>query len=174
MNIADINSHILFIASHVDRSKMSRRRILKAIALFLMKPFVSEGAGMANLSEGVQNTLRRGGGRRTSGKNSKMVLLLWKTKNRLTTIKCKSCKRPVCKEYSVITGSECRNPHHEGEDSELSLVVLRFCLIALLCFKFFCVYSYSFTLLCFSCVFFCNKVSNTNQFVCILYLRYDI
>lgn len=116
VNIAGINSQILYNAIHFEEPEKYRRKFLKKLSMSLMQPHLSERADMNSLPLDVQHFLSKyktpqeeqhqeEPKRKTRGR----CFLCGRQKNRVTTISCHECNRSVCKEHAVttITCPEC-------------------------------------------------------------------
>lgn len=126
LNIAGINSQILYNANHVENPYKYRRLYLKALAMSLMKPHLEERAVMKSLPSNIQLFLAKY--RRVveqldeepPAKIRKRCSYCGRQKNRVTTITCDTCHKSVCKEHSVttITCQACNNERNNSEGSE--------------------------------------------------------
>ncbi|CAH1965874.1 unnamed protein product [Acanthoscelides obtectus] len=116
LNIAGINSQILYNGTHPESPHKSRRIFLKTLALSWMKPFLSERAAIPTLPIDIRHFLSRyrqtqmdeeeEPPRKIRGRCS----ICARKKNRVTTITCSICHQLVCKEHSVnvITRHKCK------------------------------------------------------------------
>lgn len=119
LNIAGINSQILYNASNPNCSYKYRRLFLKTLSLSLMRPHLSERAAIVTLPIDIKYFLSRyreaqpdtveEPPRKIRGR----CFICGRKKNRVTTITCSTCHELVCKEHSnnVITCHKCK----EGE-----------------------------------------------------------
>lgn len=119
LNIAGINSNVIYNATHVDGE--NRRIFLKNLSMNLMKPYLCMRAKIPNLSLEVKQFLRpyrpndepiEMNPNKTRGR----CIQCGRKKNRTTTITCQSCSQPACKEHVVTTHVclECNRPNEEA------------------------------------------------------------
>lgn len=118
LNIAGINSQILYNSINFENTQKYKRYYLKALAIFMMTPYLSVRAKIKILRTDIQMFLL---------KYRKTKLRLWwratsenKRKNRVTTITCTICSKSICKEHAIIKIScpECSIPQNVYKDSD--------------------------------------------------------
>ncbi|GFR01959.1 DDE_Tnp_1_7 domain-containing protein [Trichonephila clavata] len=118
LNIAGINSQILYNAKHINEAQKFRRLFLKELSISLMKPHLEERAEIKTLPPDIRLFLsryKRPHEERLEDEPPAKIrgrcFSYGRQKNRVTTMKCHVCNRSVCKEHAntVITCPECNN-----------------------------------------------------------------
>ena len=117
VNIAGINSQILYNSLHIEDGHKYRRVFLKVLAMSLMKPHLSERATLQTLPSDIQRFLgkykqpQEEHEEMPPAKIRGMCFCCGRQKNRVTTISCHTCQKPVCKEHAISTIAcpECNN-----------------------------------------------------------------
>lgn len=123
INIAGINSQLLYNATHVDSAYKHRREFLKEVSLALMKPHLSERASMESLPSDIKCFLAKykrpedGTEEEPPAKIRARCFICGRKRNRVTTITCGSCRKFVCKQHmtTVITCDSCKNYEQSSE-----------------------------------------------------------
>lgn len=123
INIAGINSQLLYNATHVDSAYKHRREFLKVVSLALMKPHLSERASMESLPSDIKCFLAKykrpeeGTEEEPPAKIRARCFICGRKKNRVTTIICGSCRKSVCKQHmtTVVTCDSCKNCERSSE-----------------------------------------------------------
>lgn len=127
MNIASINSQKLYNATHIDNPQKFRRIFLKELSISLMKPYLEERAEIRTLPSDIRlflNKYKRSQEEQPEegppAKIRRRCFCCGRQKNRVTTIKCTTCNRPVCKEHAttIITCPTCKNQDGNDENME--------------------------------------------------------
>lgn len=122
-NIAGINSQILYNATNKATAQKHRRLFLKNLAMSLMGPYLTERAALDYLPTDIKLFLSKykptpdtdeGPPQKIRGR----CFMCGRKKNRVTTISCNNCQKPVCKDHmeNVVTCNECKN--HDSDYSE--------------------------------------------------------
>lgn len=118
LNIAGINSQILYNAKHINEAQKFRRLFLKELSISLMKPHLEERAEIKTLPPDIRlflNRYKKPQEERLEDEQPAKIrgrcFSCGRQKNRVTTMKCHVCNRSVCKEHAntVITCPECNN-----------------------------------------------------------------
>nr|XP_022913127.1 piggyBac transposable element-derived protein 4-like [Onthophagus taurus] len=106
INIAGINSQILYNAANIANPQKYRRIFLKELSISLMRPCLSERAEIQSLPLDVKLFLKRykavveeHEGEEPPVKMRGRCYCYGRRKNRVTTISCDTCSRMVCKEH---------------------------------------------------------------------------
>lgn len=120
MNIAGLNSNIIFNAIHPDGQ--NRRIYLKNLAMSLMKPHLIMRASVRNLSLPLKHFLSKykppeDPSEERPDKTRGRCVQCGRKKNRTTTIICQNCNQPACKEHVVTTHICLECNRSEGETS---------------------------------------------------------
>lgn len=126
VNIAGINSQILYNAIHIEDGHKYRRIFLKELAISLMKPHLSERATLRTLPSDIQRFLNKykppqeEQEEEPPAKIRGRCFCCGRQKNRVTTISCHTCRKPVCKEHAIIiiTCPDCNNIADDEDASE--------------------------------------------------------
>lgn len=116
LNIAGINSQILYNGTHASSPHKYRRNFLKVLSLSLMKPHLSDRAAITTLPTHIRYFLSKF--RATQAETDEeppakiraRCFICGRKKNRVTTITCNNCNRSVCKEHmdNVVTCHNCK------------------------------------------------------------------
>lgn len=129
LNIAGVNSQILYNQIHDERHKY-RRIFLKNLSLSLMKQHLEERAMLKNLPVDIKCFLNKYKQQQPQQENEdigepspkmrKRCRFCGRAKNRVTTLRCSSCNEFVCKEHSVteIKCDTCAHPAMEESDAD--------------------------------------------------------
>lgn len=124
LNISGINSQILYNATHVENPHKYRRNFLKALSISLMKPYLAERAEIKSLPADVQLFLKKYKNlpdeepqEEPPAKIRRRCFCCGRQKNRVTTMSCQTCNKPVCKEHAIsfISCPDCHNPQDVDE-----------------------------------------------------------
>lgn len=124
LNIAGINSQILYNAANINNPQKYRRVFLKELSLALMRPHLSERAEIQSLPLDLKMFLKKyknvqdDQDEEPPAKKRGRCYCCGRSKNRVTTISCDKCNRMVCKEHSVAICSNCNTLVSNEEESE--------------------------------------------------------
>lgn len=111
LNIGGLNANILYNTLHPSQK---RRIFMKNLSLSLMKPHLESRAQIQNLPMDVKLFLSRykhfveHQNEEPEEKTRGRCVLCERKKNRVTTIKCSTCRRMACKEH-VVTIHKCHD-----------------------------------------------------------------
>ena len=123
VNIAGVNGQILFNKTRksVDEAQ-TRLQFLKNLAMSLMKPHRQDRAQLQNLPSDIQSILSKYKPQSQvdtreplPAKSRKRCRLCGRAKNRVTTMRCSSCKDFVCKDHAK-TDVKCDTCVHLATD----------------------------------------------------------
>lgn len=113
LNIAGINSNIIYNGVFIEKSITPRRIFLKNLSLSLMKPLLEERSKIKTLPTDIRQSLSKYTPQEKTveptekeEKKRGRCFLCGRAKNRNTTISCQSCNKMACKEH-VITVHTC-------------------------------------------------------------------
>lgn len=126
LNIAGINSQILYNAANINNPQKYRRIFLKNLSLALMRPHLSERAEIQSLPLDLKIFLKKYKNvqddheEEPPAKKRGRCYCCGRSKNRVTTISCSKCNKMVCKEHSVAICLDCNglDQHQEENESE--------------------------------------------------------
>ncbi|KAK9739095.1 DDE Tnp 1-like zinc-ribbon [Popillia japonica] len=123
LNIASINSQLLYNATHIDAAYKHRRIFLKVLSLALMKPYLAERASMELLPSDIKcfpakyKRPEESVEEEPPAKIRARCFICGRKNNLVTTIICGSCKKSVCKKHmtTVLTCDPSKNSQQSCE-----------------------------------------------------------